>query len=150
MFGQVFNNIKYSRGLSVLNALMKEHKYKQMFQTIFFSWTMLSAWIRWTKFSAFQLSSLGFSPKWNRDYKRQHGLNQAVHFRINFSIFQDLIETYCHLLLISRKNYNMFQTQKSCSSWSKPSIYLNFLKKDVMMLSNRVVSPKRKHCVSIK
>ena len=37
MFGQVFNNIKYSRGLSVLNALMKEHKYKQMFQTIFFS-----------------------------------------------------------------------------------------------------------------
>ena len=30
MLGQVFNNIKYNRRLSVLNALMKEHKSKQM------------------------------------------------------------------------------------------------------------------------
>ena len=30
MLGQVFNNITYNRRLSVLNALMKEHKYKQM------------------------------------------------------------------------------------------------------------------------
>ena len=30
MFGQVFNNITYNRRLSVLNALMKEHKSGQM------------------------------------------------------------------------------------------------------------------------
>ena len=30
MLGQVFNNITYNRRLSVLNALMKEHKSKQM------------------------------------------------------------------------------------------------------------------------
>ena len=30
MLGQVFNNITYNRCLSVLNALMKEHKSKQM------------------------------------------------------------------------------------------------------------------------
>ena len=30
MLGQVFNNITYNRCLSVLNALMKEHKFKQM------------------------------------------------------------------------------------------------------------------------
>ena len=30
MLGQVFNNITYNRHLSVLNALMKEHKSKQM------------------------------------------------------------------------------------------------------------------------
>ena len=30
MLGQVFNNITYNRGLSVLNALMKECKSKQM------------------------------------------------------------------------------------------------------------------------
>ena len=30
MLGQVFNDITYNRSLSVLNALMKEHKFKQM------------------------------------------------------------------------------------------------------------------------
>ena len=30
MLGQVFNNITYNRRLSVLNAMMKEHKSKQM------------------------------------------------------------------------------------------------------------------------
>ena len=30
MLGQVFNSITYNRRLSVLNALMKEHKSKQM------------------------------------------------------------------------------------------------------------------------
>ena len=30
MLGQVFNNVTYNRRLSVLNALMKEHKSKQM------------------------------------------------------------------------------------------------------------------------
>ena len=30
MLGQVFNNITYNRRLSVRNALMKEHKSKQM------------------------------------------------------------------------------------------------------------------------
>ena len=30
MLGKVFNNNKYNRRLSVLNALMKEHKFKQM------------------------------------------------------------------------------------------------------------------------
>ena len=32
MLGQVFSNITYSRRLSVLNASMKEHKFKQMLQ----------------------------------------------------------------------------------------------------------------------
>ena len=30
MLGQVFNNVTYNRRISVLNALMKEHKSKQM------------------------------------------------------------------------------------------------------------------------
>ena len=30
MLGQVFNNVKYNRRLSVLNALMNEHEFKQM------------------------------------------------------------------------------------------------------------------------
>ena len=30
MLGQVFNNVTYKRRLPVLNALMKEHKSKQM------------------------------------------------------------------------------------------------------------------------
>ena len=55
------------------------------------------------------VSCLQFSPKWNQDYERQHGLNQ---FRISYKettyIFHDLIEIYCHLPLISWKNTNVF------------------------------------------
>ena len=63
----------------------------------------------WTILSAFftQIKS---------DYKRQHGLNQQVHFRMNtpYNIFCNFIETSCRLLPIPWKE----QQQVCCSQYS--------------------------------
>ena len=63
------------------------------------------------------ISCLHFSPEWNWDHIRQHGLNQVVYFQI-------------------WKNNNMIQTQKTIfkflwkTTWFKSSsLILNFLKK---------------------